>query len=77
MPITTANRSSNGAALRALADARARALAPLIAEIRESGAVTPTGIAQKLNERGSRTPYGHLWCGSGVSRLLQRLGLVR
>lgn len=73
MPSTS--RASNGTALRALADGRARTIAPLIAEIRESGAVTYTEIAQKLNERGSVTPHGNLWSGTRVRRVMQRLGL--
>lgn len=73
MPVTTTGHSSNSDALRALADARARALAPLIAEIRQGGAITPTQIALKLNECGSRAHTGNLWSLTQVQRLLKRL----
>lgn len=73
VPITSASRASNSAALRARADARARAMAPLMAEMRESGAVTPTEIARKLNERGSMTPNGNSWSSAQVRRVLARL----
>jgi hypothetical protein len=73
MSVTPAGRSSNSAALRALADSRARALAPLIAEIRKGGAATPSEIAQKLNQHGSTTHRGNLWCLTQVQRLLKRL----
>jgi hypothetical protein len=51
MPVTTAGRSSNSAALRALADRRAYALAPLIAEMRENGGMHPVSTAPLVNRR--------------------------
>ncbi len=77
MSVTASDRLSNAAALRALANTRARALAPLIAEVREGGAVTPTEIARELNWRGCRTPQGNLWCATQVQRVLTRLETIR
>lgn len=71
MPPT--GRAPNGAALRAHADARARALAPLIAEIREGGAVTFEELARQLNQRSSQTSYGNNWTGSAVRSVVLRL----
>jgi hypothetical protein len=66
-------RTTNGAALRALADARARALAPLIAELREEGASTFEAIAWQLNDRDIKTSSGKSWTGSTVRHLVLRL----
>lgn len=73
MPESAAGRTPNGGALRAHADARARALAPLIAEIREGGAGTFAAIARQLNQRNSQTSYGNHWTGTTVRSLVMRL----
>jgi hypothetical protein len=58
----------------ASADARAIALAPVIAEIKASGITGPNAIAAALNERGIRTARGHrYWMASQVRSLLDRL----
>jgi hypothetical protein len=58
----------------ARADARAAALAPIIAEIRTSGITAPYAIAAALTARGVPTARGHrLWMVGPVRRLLDRL----
>ena len=58
----------------AQADARAIALAPVIAEIRASGIVGPYAIAGALTARGIPTARGHrLWMASQVRSILIRL----
>jgi hypothetical protein len=56
------------------ADARAAALAPMIAEIRASGVTTLKGIATALNERNIPTSTGRkTWRAVQVQRVLARL----
>jgi hypothetical protein len=56
------------------ADARAIALAPVIADIRAGGITGKTAIADELIRRGIRTAYGHrLWRGTQVDGVLKRL----
>jgi DNA invertase Pin-like site-specific DNA recombinase len=66
-----------GAALRATvsanADAFARDLAPVIADIRAQRITTLRGIAGALNDRGMRTRRGGRWQVSNVKGLLGRL----
>ncbi|MFN3262129.1 MAG: recombinase family protein [Pikeienuella sp.] len=66
-----------GAPLRAAvsrnADAFARDLAPVLAEIRAGGATTLRGIAAALNERGVLTRRGGAWGVSNVGNLIARL----
>jgi len=58
----------------ARADARAAALAPIIAEIRASGITTPYAIAAALTARGIPTARGHhFWMHGPVRDLLRRL----
>ena len=58
----------------ARADARALALAPIIAEIRASGITTPYAIAAALTARGIRTARGHrVWTDNPVRNILNRL----
>jgi hypothetical protein len=58
----------------ARADARAIALAPVIAEIKAQDITTPTAIAAALNKRRIRTARGHrYWMTSQVRKLLDRL----
>ena len=74
---TVATPEAREAARRAVvanADARARALAPVIAEIRASGITEPGAIARALTARGIRTARGHrIWLPGVVSKLLDRL----
>jgi hypothetical protein len=61
-------------AVAANADARARALAPVIAEIRASGITAPSAIAAALTARRIPTARGHrLWSADSVRKLLDRL----
>jgi hypothetical protein len=58
----------------AKADARAAALAPVIAEIRASGITAPYAIAAALTARGIPTARGHrFWMASQVRSILNRL----
>jgi hypothetical protein len=58
----------------AKADARAAALAPVIAEIKASGITTPHAIAAALMARGIPTARGHrFWLAAQVRRVLERL----
>jgi hypothetical protein len=56
------------------ADARAIALAPVIADIKASGITTPYAVAAELVRRGIPTARGHRFWGSRqVHDLLTRL----
>jgi hypothetical protein len=55
------------------ADQRARDLAEVVNDIRESGAVTAEAIANELNGREMMTPRGGRWYPSSVANLLRRL----
>jgi len=58
----------------AQADARAAALAPVIAEIRASGITEPYAIAAALTARGIPTARGHrFWTCGPVRSLLKRI----
>jgi hypothetical protein len=58
----------------ALADARAAALAPVIAEIQASGMTTAYTIAAAFTKRGIPTARGHrFWGSSQVHDVLKRL----
>lgn len=66
----------NLAALQAVkdaADAHARDLAPVVADIRASGVTTFRGIAYELNRRSIQAPRGGRWYGTSVYNLLKRL----
>jgi hypothetical protein len=59
---------------RAQADARAAALAPVIAEMRASGITTPYAIAAALTARGIPTARGHrFWLAGPVRSVLKRI----
>lgn len=60
----------NGQASRTRAAmVRAQDLAPVIAEIRASGATSLRQIAAGLDDRGIRTPRGHAWSAAQVRRV--------
>lgn len=66
----------NAAALEAVkanAAGRAADYAPIIADIRATGATSLPAIARELNERGIVTPRGGRWHPSSVRNLLARL----
>jgi hypothetical protein len=75
--VTTNWRETTEAGRRAHAanaDARAAALAPIIAEIRASGITSMRGIATALNARDIPTPAGRkTWQAVQVRRVLSRL----
>ena len=70
-----------GAPLRAAigrnADAHARDLAPVMADIRSCGATSLRAITAELNTRGMLTRRGGRWHVSTVMNLLDRLGQRR
>jgi len=67
-------RNAGGLAGIAKADARAAALAPVIAEIRASGITSPYAIAAALTARGIPTARGHMfWMAGQVRSILGRL----
>jgi Recombinase len=55
-----------------LAESRAAHLAPVIEELRASGAVSLRQIAEGLNARGIRTAPGGAWSREQVRRVLER-----
>jgi hypothetical protein len=59
--------------LKAEADARARELAPILAEIRASGITSANAIARELNRRGVPTPRNGRWAAISVLNVLRRL----
>jgi hypothetical protein len=72
--VTPQAREAARRARAARADARAAALAPIIAEIRASGITTPYAIAAALTARGIPTARGHhFWLHGPVRDLLRRL----
>jgi hypothetical protein len=72
--ITPAAQRAGTEARVARANQKAAELAPVIAELREAGITSPTGIAAALNARGVRTTWGRrYWYASQVAQLLKRL----
>ncbi len=63
------------ASVAANADAHARDLAPVVADIRAGGATSLRAIAAEMNDRGMLTRRGGRWHVSTVLNLLDRLGL--
>jgi len=61
------------ATITAKADAHARDLASIIADIRGQGVSSLNGIAAALNERAIRTPRGGHWYAASVRNLLLRI----
>ena len=59
---------------QAKAQSRAADLAPIIAELRASGALTLQQIAEGLNTKGIRTACGGAWSREQVRRVLDRTG---
>jgi hypothetical protein len=65
------------ATVAANADAHARDLAPVVADLRAWGATSLRAIAAGLYERRMRTRRGGRWHVSNVANLLDRLGEAR
>jgi len=61
------------AAVKALADAHAGSLAPVVQALQAEGFQTLGSLAHQLNERGILTPRGAKWHRSSVANLLDRL----
>jgi hypothetical protein len=64
---------SNGLAIKRAADARAKALAPTIRELRTAGFVSVKAITHELNLRQMPAAQGGKWHLASVDRLLHRL----
>ena len=67
------SRERQNIAKRAAADERARALAPIMRELRDAGFVTLKAMANELNKREIATAHGGRWHPSTVLKLLGRL----
>ena len=65
-------RERAAATNKALADAYAANVLPLIREIRRAGATSLHQIAATLNARGITTPRGGRWYAKSVSNVLAR-----
>jgi hypothetical protein len=66
-------RAASKAALNKRADARAADIAPVIAELRATGATSLRAIATGLNEKGIPTSRGSgEWSAVQVARVLRR-----
>jgi Recombinase len=71
-PNIDAARSQAVAAIKAEADRAAGNAAPIIADIRRTGATTLRQIADALNARGVPTPRGGRWYAMSVRNALAR-----
>jgi DNA invertase Pin-like site-specific DNA recombinase len=67
-----AGQSAAAAAIKERAKQSAADLAPIIADIRETGATSLQAIAAALNERGIATARGGQWYPSSIARVLSR-----
>ncbi|TWB77261.1 resolvase-like protein [Nitrospirillum amazonense] len=66
--------NANSAKARsAAADAHARRLAPLLADLEAEGVCSASGVARALNDRGLRTARGCLWTAVQVKAVRGRL----
>src|SRR5262249_5542161 len=70
---TDSDRKRATAAVRARADERAQALAPVLDDLRQQGIVSTTALADALNNLGIPTPRNGRWHPSSAARLLARL----
>jgi hypothetical protein len=74
MVATPEAAAAGGKVTKQRADARAIALAPVIADIKASGITTPYAIAAELIRRGIPTARGHRhWGRAQAHNLLKRL----
>jgi DNA invertase Pin-like site-specific DNA recombinase len=72
--IDDAARAASVASRRAVADARAADLAPIVAELKESGVASLGAMARALSDRAIPTARGgQKWTETQVSRVLSRL----
>ncbi|WCS25231.1 resolvase [Methylobacterium sp. NMS14P] len=61
------------AELKAVADKRAAALAPVVTELKAEGHSSVRKLADAMNARGVPTERGGPWHVTGVQRLLKRI----
>ena len=74
MVATPQAAATGGKVAKQRADARAIALAPVIADLKAKGITTPYAIAAELVRRGIPTARGHrYWGHSQAHELLKRL----
>jgi hypothetical protein len=69
-------RARGALAGRRAADARARALASTLRELKAAGFISRRALADELNRRGIPTARGGRWQYTTVVRVLRRLGLL-
>jgi hypothetical protein len=69
-------RARGALAGRRAADARARALASTLRELKAAGFISRRALADELNRRGIPTARGGSWRYTTVVRMLTRLGLL-
>ncbi len=62
---------------KAAADAQARAMSPVITELRSAGITSVRAVAVELNRRGLATARGGAWHPTSVARMLARLRSTR
>ena len=62
---------------KAAADAQARAMSPVITELRSAGITSARAVAVELNRRGLATARGGAWHPTSVARMLARLRSTR
>jgi DNA invertase Pin-like site-specific DNA recombinase len=71
--LTDGDRKLATTVLKAQADDRAQALAPVIEELRTVGVTTTTALADALNARSIPTARGGRWHAASVARLVARI----
>jgi DNA invertase Pin-like site-specific DNA recombinase len=71
--VAKAGAVASVASRTAKADSRASDLAPIIEELKASGAVSLRQIAAGLNAKGIRTARGHEWSAIQVQRAIERV----
>jgi hypothetical protein len=71
--VTPQARAAARPAIVVQADTRARALAPMLAEIRATGVHSYSGIAAQLNAHGVPTARGGRWAATQVRDIVLRL----
>ncbi|MEN3238970.1 recombinase family protein [Methylobacterium ajmalii] len=71
--MTDEYRAKAAAVLKARAESRAADLAPIIGELRASGATSLRALAAGLNRAGIAPPRGTTWSPMAVSRTLARI----
>jgi DNA invertase Pin-like site-specific DNA recombinase len=73
--LSTKAKAKGVAAVQARAESRAADLAPIIGELRASGATSLRALAAGLDRAGIAPPRGTTWSPMAVSRTLARIGV--